>query len=121
VVVIAADGWGAVERIGVRAWDTSPMEAKDPIWSLMGQRLHDHMRCIDYLQILPFVDRYRIAAIGHSLGGESTTLLTAMDDRVKVAVVSCPGTLMRSLDNAAELYTTNESMSLSPSFRSRLD
>jgi dienelactone hydrolase len=122
-VVIAADSPGAGERLapGDVPYDTSRMEARDPAWSMLGQRLHDHMRCIDYLQTLPFVDPARIGAIGHSLGGESTALLTAMDERIQAAVISCPFTLLRTLDNAADIYTAKGSMILPASFRKHLE
>lgn len=45
-------------------------------------------RCIDHLQTLPAVDGRRIAAIGHSFGGYMTTVATAVERRIKVAVVS---------------------------------
>jgi dienelactone hydrolase len=123
-VVVAADSWGAGERLAPgsdHAYDTSARDAKEPRWSLLGQRLHDHMRVIDYLETLPFVDRDRIGAIGHSLGGESTAVLTACDERVRVAVLSCGFTLMRSLDNAADIYTAKGNAILSMEFRKLLE
>jgi dienelactone hydrolase len=45
-------------------------------------------RCIDYLQQLPEVDSRRIAAVGHSFGGYMTTMSTAIERRIKVAVIS---------------------------------
>jgi dienelactone hydrolase len=123
-VVVAADSWGAGERLAPgsdHAYDTSARDAKEPRWSLLGQRLHDHMRVIDYLETLPFVDRDRIGAIGHSLGGESTAVLAACDERVRVAVLSCGFTLMRSLDNAADIYTAEGSAILSMEFRQLLE
>jgi hypothetical protein len=47
-------------------------------------------------------------------------VLTALDDRVRVAVGSCGGTLMRSLEKAAETYTSPGTMILSPNFRKLL-
>ena len=45
-------------------------------------------RCIDYLEQLPEVDSRRIAAMGHSFGGYMTTMTTAVEPRIKVAVIS---------------------------------
>jgi len=45
-------------------------------------------RCIDYLQQMPEVDGRRIAAVGHSFGGYMTTMSTAIERRIKVAVIS---------------------------------
>ena len=122
-VVIAPDSPLAGERYDPQsqsAYDTTQAAAKDPSWSLMGQRLHDHMRVVDYLQSLPFVDPARIGAIGHSLGGESTMMLTAMDDRVKCAAVSCGFTLLRTLEAAADTYALPSSAILPANFRKLL-
>ena len=45
-------------------------------------------RCIDLIQRLPMVDGRRIAAVGHSCGGYMTTMTTAVEPRIKVAVIS---------------------------------
>jgi dienelactone hydrolase len=122
-VVIAADSWGAGERLAPgsdRPYDTTARD-KEPHWSLLGRRLHDHRRAIDYLETLPFVDPGRIGAIGHSLGGESTAVLAALDERVHAAVLSCGFTLMRSLDNAADIYTARGNAILSMEFRKLLE
>jgi dienelactone hydrolase len=55
--------------------------------SLMGERLWDSMRCIDYLETLPQADKNRIGCAGLSLGGEMTMWLGAMDPRL-AAVIS---------------------------------
>lgn len=49
----------------------------------------NHMRAVDLLQSLDYVDPGRIGAIGHSLGGHNTLFLAAFDERVRVAVTSC--------------------------------
>lgn len=49
----------------------------------------NHMRCVDLLQSLPEVDKDRIGAIGHSLGGHNSIFLAVFDDRVKCVVSSC--------------------------------
>ncbi len=49
---------------------------------LMGERLWDLIRCVDYLESLPQVDKTRIGCAGLSLGGEMVMWLGAMDERI---------------------------------------
>jgi hypothetical protein len=56
--------------------------------TLMGERLWDVIRCVDYLTTREDVDSRRIACAGLSLGGEMTMWLGAMDTRVKATVSS---------------------------------
>lgn len=56
--------------------------------TLMGERLWDLMRCVDYLASLEEVDAQRIGCAGNSLGGEMAMWLGAMDERVKATVSS---------------------------------
>ncbi len=49
----------------------------------------DGMRAVDYLLTRPDVDRERISITGTSGGGFQTTLLGALDDRIKVVIPSC--------------------------------
>ncbi len=49
----------------------------------------NHRRAVDVLQSLPQVDKHRIGAIGHSLGGHNTLFVAAFDDRIKAMVTSC--------------------------------
>jgi esterase/lipase len=55
---------------------------------LMGERTWDLLRCVDYLEELPGVDRNRIGCAGLSLGGEMSMWLGALDTRIR-ATVSC--------------------------------
>ncbi|MBI2432143.1 MAG: acetylxylan esterase [Candidatus Hydrogenedentes bacterium] len=55
---------------------------------LMGERLWDLMRCVDYLQSLDCVDDARVGCAGLSLGGEMAMWLGAMDTRI-AAESSC--------------------------------
>jgi hypothetical protein len=55
---------------------------------LMGERLWDLMRCVDYLESMPEVDRSRIGCGGLSLGGEMAMWLGAMDERIAATVSS---------------------------------
>jgi hypothetical protein len=53
---------------------------------LMGERLWDLIRCVDYLQSMPEVDHGRIGCAGLSLGGEMAMWLGAMDERIAATV-----------------------------------
>jgi dienelactone hydrolase len=49
----------------------------------------DNMRGLDLLESLPFVQRGRFVAIGHSLGGHNSIYTAVFDPRIKVIVTSC--------------------------------
>ncbi len=51
--------------------------------------IRNHIRAVDVLASLPEVDRQRIGAIGHSLGGHNTLFAAAFDERIKAMVTSC--------------------------------
>jgi hypothetical protein len=53
---------------------------------LMGERLWDLVRCVDYLESMPEVDNSKIGCAGLSLGGEMAMWLGAMDERMTVTV-----------------------------------
>ncbi|MBN2272054.1 MAG: acetylxylan esterase [Sedimentisphaerales bacterium] len=53
---------------------------------LMGERLWDLIRCVDYLESMPELDRLRIGCAGLSLGGEMAMWLGAMDERIAATV-----------------------------------
>jgi len=57
----------------------------------------DGMRALDYLLSRPEVDPARIACTGNSGGGTHTAYLSALDDRIKVAMPSCYITSWRRL------------------------
>src|SRR5690606_10542975 len=50
--------------------------------TLMGERLWDVLRCVDYLNTLSQVDAERLGCAGLSLGGEMAMWLGAMDPRM---------------------------------------
>ncbi len=56
--------------------------------TLMGERLWDVMRCVDYLTTRPEVDAGHIGCAGLSLGGEMAMWLGAMDTRIAATVSS---------------------------------
>ncbi|MBL7699592.1 MAG: acetylxylan esterase, partial [Chitinophagaceae bacterium] len=65
---------------------------------LMGERLFDCIRAVDFLQTLPQVDTSRIGAAGLSLGGEMVMWLAGMDTRIKAAVSAGFLTTMDNLE-----------------------
>lgn len=57
--------------------------------TLQAKYLFDLSRAIDYLETLEYVDKTRIGALGHSLGGQETTWLIWHENRIKAGVSSC--------------------------------
>ena len=106
-MVLAYDPVGQGERRQYWNPETGRTEVfGDPIFEhsmpgqvllLMGQdlthyRIWDGMRAIDYLETRPEVDKSRIGCAGHSGGGTLTLFISALDERVKCAVVNEGGT-----------------------------
>jgi dienelactone hydrolase len=56
--------------------------------NLLTLNVFDLSRCIDYLVTRPEVDPQRIGCVGLSYGGTLTLFSAALDERIKVAVVS---------------------------------
>jgi len=56
--------------------------------TLVGERVFDVARCIDYLNTREEVDKKRICCLGQSGGGTTALFSAALDDRIKVAVIS---------------------------------
>ena len=67
--------------------------------TLQAKYLSDLTCAVDALESMDFVDKDRIGAIGHSLGGQETLWLSWFDERIRVGVSSCGfgqlGTIMR--------------------------
>jgi dienelactone hydrolase len=92
-VVLAPDLRGFGERC-----DWSPPDKYHCDWDLvcatmagivpLERNLWDLGRALDVLCAHPLVDSTRVAAAGLSYGGTCTLFLTALDERVKVAIVS---------------------------------
>ncbi len=56
--------------------------------TMIGWRVYDAIRALDFLQTRPEVDPERLGAMGISGGGTTTFHLACVDERVKAAVVS---------------------------------
>ncbi len=78
--------------------DVGQHEVREDGRLLMGARLWDLMRCVDYLESLPQVDRSRIGCAGLSLGGEMAMWLGAMDERINATVSSGFLTVMDQME-----------------------
>lgn len=57
-------------------------------WCLMGERVWDCIRALDYAETRPDVDPRRMAVCGLSLGGETTMYVAAMDLRLRAVCSS---------------------------------
>jgi esterase/lipase len=69
--------------------------------------IYNHISCVDLLQTLDYVNKDKIGAIGHSLGGHNAIFVAAFDPRIKVTVTSCGWTLMdyyNAGEKASKLY-----------------
>lgn len=84
---------GFADELAARGWVTVAVnvgqhETQEPDRTLMGERLWDLMRCVDYVSTLPQADPARIGCAGLSLGGEMAMWLGAMDTRIRATVSS---------------------------------
>ncbi len=71
---------------------------------LQAKMLWDLQRGLDYLTTRREVDRRRIGCLGHSLGGQETLFLSAIDRRIAVGVSSCGFSSYRDIFDAAILH-----------------
>ncbi|MFZ2053848.1 MAG: alpha/beta fold hydrolase [Candidatus Aminicenantales bacterium] len=74
-------------------------EVYEPGRTLMGERLWDVMRCVDYLASMKEVDKAAIGCAGLSLGGEMAMWLAAMDERVAACVSAGFLTVMDQMEH----------------------
>ena len=58
-------------------------------YQLLQLNISDGQRCLDYLQSRPEVDSSRLGCMGCSFGGTMTTYISALDERIKAAVIVC--------------------------------
>ena len=56
--------------------------------SVVGLRVHDGLRLVDWLQTRPDVDMGRLGAMGISGGGMHTLFSTCLDERIRACVIS---------------------------------
>ncbi len=70
----------------------------------MHKMLYDAMRGVDVLEALPYVDKQRIGAFGHSLGAKEVLYLAAFDERIQVAIASEGGLGFKSTNWNAPWY-----------------
>ncbi|NLN18983.1 MAG: prolyl oligopeptidase family serine peptidase [Firmicutes bacterium] len=92
-VVLAPDAIGLGER-----WLQGHNGMASPFLigtSLVGMEIWDNMKCLDVLCQRPEVDPTRIGCIGNSGGGTQTIWVTALDQRIRVAVASDATTSFR--------------------------
>lgn len=57
--------------------------------TLIGERVWDVSRAVDFLETLPQIDSKRIALMGNSGGGTATYYAACMDERISIAMPSC--------------------------------
>lgn len=57
--------------------------------TLTGERVHDVMRAIDFIETRPELDKTRIGCMGNSTGGTVTFYAACVDPRIRLSVVSC--------------------------------
>jgi hypothetical protein len=81
------------------AADVGQHEVYEPGRTLMGERLWDVMRCIDYLLSMREVDRTAVGCAGLSLGGEMAMWLAAMDERISACVSAGFLTVMDQMEH----------------------
>lgn len=58
-------------------------------YQMLNLDICDAKRCLDYLQTRPDVDGKNLGCMGCSFGGTMTTYVSAMDNRIKAAVIVC--------------------------------
>jgi len=88
-VVLAIDhrGWG--ERYEeLKGYHRNPTKTFLLGRNTTGLRVWDCLRAVDYLETRPEVDASQISCVGMSMGAEIALLATALDRRIKAAIIS---------------------------------
>jgi len=95
-VVIAPGHFVAGKRISPEGpYETDRFYKKHPNWTAVGKFTYEHSIAIDVLESFEEVDRDKIGAMGHSLGGQGTIFLAAYDERIKAAACNCSAPTFR--------------------------
>jgi dienelactone hydrolase len=105
-VTLAPDALGFEEREHpvLRGQDYERFEANKRLTEgscLQAKMLWDLMRGLDYLTARKEVDPRRVGCLGHSLGGQETLFLAAVDRRIAAAVSSCGFSSYQAIFDAA--------------------
>jgi hypothetical protein len=82
---------------------------------LLAKHTHDLYVAISVLTSIKHVDPNNIGVIGHSLGGELASVITAFDKRIKAGVNSCGIFSYEDFENSNRMETAN---TIIPNFRS---
>ena len=81
----------------------------------------DNIRGLDLLESLPFVERGRVGALGHSLGGHNAIYTAVFDPRLQVVVSSCGfDSFLDYMDGDIRGWTSDRYMPKLLAYRARL-
>ena len=89
-ITFSPDQYGFGEAMEDEDWKKNFVEFYDrfPNWSLSSRRVLGHIRALDVLDQLEYVDHDGYGVIGNSLGGQAAFYIAALDERIKAAVIS---------------------------------
>ncbi len=124
VAVLALDAqYHGARKVEGRALLSRDLEASKAAFV---QTVVDYRRALDYLGSRPELDRERIGLIGMSMGGMMGTILTALEPRIKTAVLAVPAADWVTLATASQSPVATELRANDPNldfeqFRALLD
>jgi hypothetical protein len=99
-VVIAPEHFVSGKRTPPEgSYETGRFYKKHPRWTAVGKFTYEHSIAVDVLETRAEVNRERIGAMGHSLGGHGTFFLAAYDERIKAAACNCGASFLRHNPN----------------------
>src|SRR5690554_8193623 len=70
-------------------FDTTQFYRKHPNWSAVGKYVYDSRIALSVLAARADVNTERLGVTGHSLGGQGSIWLAAIDNRIKCSSPSC--------------------------------